>query len=592
MIISATTVIFIIEASVKLGTKIYDVSVDEAAAKPISLPPGTLLDDIQEAKTNLFFSEPKNLWLIKENGPFEYANNSKLEAFGAYTLIQNYLQTQNKLSEEIITIDEFKSFHEFKQFMESDGPKNPVQRITGTVVSIGIDYALHNPEFLTKESSTRSVLIAFLNGLQKIDFAENELEKIAGEILKAALNIFKDNSNLIIEEKKLQSLLGGISEAILDDFKQISDGAVLGSKPNRIAFYKRLSSTILRGAGNAVVQNPQTWVGGENSQQLVKTAMSNILAGIEPYKDNYFTENSIEKIVQCSFTAIAQHSNIFGNNDILKEIIKKSAEELDDTPFNSYGLETIGDMIAISLDVIGDNAPSFIHGNNAELPTLAVKITLKQVASIVSNDSIKKKLSAKHIEDIFQLIMQEISNDPRILLRTITTDQGQSKTAVELIVSAIAKALGETDFYEIDHKFIKNLIYVCLRISIRNADQMLGIKNLDLMQTLLYKATNVYLSSLFSPETLRPTWPKEVFIEGLDKFLETVSTHLENEQDLQTAKLAVIFTIKFSQTTLRGKITGNNFPKVLARLVKESLNNVNISDDEQYMEIIEDEINK
>lgn len=563
MAITATTIIFVIEASVKLGRKVYDVAVDETVKRPLYLPPGEGLAGINHARAIAYFSiHPE---LVSNGGPYEdiYLDDDKITAaYEALVAIEKGYK-----NDDVSTSDVIDEVTAFRQFVKGEGPKSPLQRIAGTLLEIGVDYFVANPQALSKDSDAKKVISAFFVSVKDIEFAEGDPHDILRDVLKASLSVLGDHTDIIIGEKKLQPLLGGVSNALLEDFDGL--GEDLLKKDNRRVFYRRFGSTLMRGAAKGIAEDPSLWIEDAGAQEIVKTTMVEILDGVAGRKD-LFTEKTLEVIVQSTFSALSQHASLFGNNALLKEILQGSGKVLSKKEFKDYGPDLAGQLLAISIETVGNNASSFIHGKGgAPLASVAVKSVSLQLAGLLKVGAVKDVFTANSVRTMFQMLLLEVAKDPELLLGTVAADS--KKSVLAKIMAAVASAFGQADLQTIDDNFMRDLVYVCIRITVRNADTLLGTASLPPGETLICKGIQAYMTALFAPEARRPAWPKEVFVQGAEGFLGALSTHLRDADQLENAQLAIIVVCEFSGKALDGKINGNNFPVILADTVVEVL---------------------
>lgn len=111
---------------------------------------------------------------------------------------------------------------------------------SGTVVEIGIDYFVANPQALGKDSSARRVVAAFLVGINDVDFAEGESIDVVGDVLMAALKVLGDNATLVSNDTRIHVLLGGVTDALRNDLKEAGKSQLGQSLADEIKTEERL----------------------------------------------------------------------------------------------------------------------------------------------------------------------------------------------------------------------------------------------------------------------------------------------------------------------------------------------------------------
>jgi hypothetical protein len=94
-------VIFAIESAVKLGSKVYEVLVDETAERALVLPVGNLFQDVQVTVATQFFLRTENRHLIDTGGPYE--NFAPAEQLAAYRTL---LDINRRLDDAAANLDQ------------------------------------------------------------------------------------------------------------------------------------------------------------------------------------------------------------------------------------------------------------------------------------------------------------------------------------------------------------------------------------------------------------------------------------------------------------------------------------------------------
>ena len=74
----SATVLFAIDAAVKLGRKLYDILIDDTAEQPLLLPVGELFGSISEAEAQEFFDSAEGQLLTAPGAPYHDFTKKKL----------------------------------------------------------------------------------------------------------------------------------------------------------------------------------------------------------------------------------------------------------------------------------------------------------------------------------------------------------------------------------------------------------------------------------------------------------------------------------------------------------------------------------
>jgi hypothetical protein len=283
-------ILFAISAGVKLGQKFYEVLVDANRERPLFLPLGNLFGSIQLADAKDFFSRPENVNLVRNGGPYAGLNGQDLvKAYRSLLAVNQHLGNPESITDEAVSL--IRDLHEFEQFKKGFGHAPPVVRLIGTLVDIGIDYFRANPQALGKGSAARLVVEAFIKGIDPIDFdtAREDHLQIVGEVMLAGLQVFGENTNLVSKDKRIQVLLGGMTGAIVEDFK---DAESQGAADRRRNFFERVTSSLLRGAMAGFADNPTLFLKGDaDSEKIIRATITQVFKGLENQEDLFTNES-------------------------------------------------------------------------------------------------------------------------------------------------------------------------------------------------------------------------------------------------------------------------------------------------------------
>nr|MBC8218382.1 hypothetical protein [Planctomycetota bacterium] len=230
-----------IDAGVRLGRKLHETLVDETAERSLILPMGNLIGSVVRNDALDYFREHKEL--TAPGGPYRgLSDDERVAAYKTLMAIDQRLDLQESSFAEAREI--VISLKKFEKFRDGFGANSPLQRILGTVVEIGIDFLIAHPEQVPGGSSARKVISAFLANLDDVEFAEGSKSEIAGDILVAALGTLGESAPLIDDDKRLQSIIGGISKALIEEGESItSQGLRLKSG----GLVRRIASRVLKG---------------------------------------------------------------------------------------------------------------------------------------------------------------------------------------------------------------------------------------------------------------------------------------------------------------------------------------------------------
>ncbi len=292
-------VIFAIESAIRLGIKLNEVLLDETRDRKLLLPVGELFGNLVRADAIRYFDEHQEL--VQEGGP--YAGLDLEERVAAYRLMRSVeeMDTGGTLDGVSVVLQ----LKEFEQHTAGAGPRHPAKRLFGTVVEVGIDYFVANPDAMGVDSNARRVVHGFALHLDDVDFAEDAPVEIASDVLMAALRTLDSNVTLIDDDERLHALLGGVTASLIEEVGSAENASELFARETLV---KRLGSSILRGGAGAFTENIDLFLPGDpTAKTLVKSTLDQVMVGIRDQPD-LFTNESLELIFHSSLPSVASRA--------------------------------------------------------------------------------------------------------------------------------------------------------------------------------------------------------------------------------------------------------------------------------------------
>jgi hypothetical protein len=570
--VSPELVLFAIQAAVKLGRKLYDVLVTDTVEAPLLLPFGSFAGSIQEAQAVEFFGRKENRALLMSGGPYASFANDRTALVKACHTIQcldsalGVGRLDTGAGVEVIL-----NLHQFEQHKESFGPQSPWQRILGTVVEIGIDYFVANPQAIGKDSAARRVVESFLVGIDGIDFAKGEPIDIVGTALTAALQALGDNSALITHDRRIAVLLGGVTNALRHDLKVIS----LGELQRREELFERITSSILRAGAGAVADNPDLFIQGDRwAKEAVRGTLVAILDGIRDH-EHLFSNAALEQLFKTSLSAVSQRAKLFASDKVLQAIIKNTVGELTKVDarelFSGASVEAI---TRAALQTVSENSETLIDPTNPQRQWIAhaVAAMAQGLASdLAGTGSVKELFSMAQLLRTTHIIFDAVAKHPEQLLGGDGNDP--RRTALAQILASVATALGNDPIKLVNGETLVGLVETALGVTLKNIDKLLDLHSSDPRTNALYKILAAVADAAQSGLDLRHLLDRDVFLETVRHILPVASANIEPllGGDAQLVEDVVLAALRLASGPLANRINGANLPRLVEGLLRDVL---------------------
>jgi hypothetical protein len=568
--IDPSLVIFAIEAGVKLGRKVYEVLIDETVEKALLLPVGDLFGDIQEADAIEFFDRHENADLAGPKGPYaQLSRQEKILAYKTIYAIDERIGPSAGIPEGANII---LSLHAFEQYKKGFGAKSPVQRILGTIVEIGIDYFAENPAALGKDSPARKALQSFIQGLNETDFAEGSPTQIVGDVLVAALRTFGENIQLVDDDQRVQALLGGVTNALIQD---VQAAASQGELLRRERLVRRIASSLLLGAMGAVEQSTGLFVPrNQMAQKLIHSTLSQLLEGLRN-KEDLFTNDSIELLFKSALGAVAENADLFSDQKILQELIRRTLTALTDTEGRKlFSEETVPAVLREALEVVRDNVGTLVdpHDPRQQLLASAASAVAGGLASTLAGDGkVKDLLSKSQLVELTKAVFQEVAKHPEQLLGDHLDDV--KKTPLAQIIGSVACALGGDSARLVNGESLVKLVQSTLQVAVCNADKLIDLHSEDPRTNVLFKAIQQAASAVIESGDPRKLVTRTGFLKIIQCVLRVVSANADAflAGESKPVKATVAKALELAGVALQSRINGANLPTLIDELLRAVL---------------------
>ncbi len=553
--INPGTVIFAIQAGIKLVTKVRQVAIDTAGSKPLTVPVGELIgDELESAASDYFDKHPE---LVRP------APADEVKAYQAIT------QTGPGAPRSVTEM--LKQLGPLGEFKAGTGPRPAVQRLLGTVVEIAVDYFVQHPDKLGKNQGTRQVLEAFITRLDDVEFSEEPPRDLLEKVMLASLHTLGDNVTLIDDDRRLQVLVGGITQSLLTDY------AALQSSPDKLRrgqLIKRISSSIMRGGATAFTSHIDLFMPGDaKAAILVKSTLSSVVKGIDG-KEDLFTNESLELIYQSALVAVAENSGVFTDDVLLSSFIQNTVKALTSSQASKvFGKETVSAIVQAALLTVTENIETLVDEKDPQRQILAETITALANGlgqKLAGNASVRDLLSKRQLIELTSFIFAEVARHPEQLLHSV--DDDELKTVLAQIIGSTAKALGDDPKRLVNGDTYVTLVQTALQVGLQNADKLLKLDTTKVRDNILYQVIKEAADAVTLDSDPRRLMSREVFVHTITGILPVVSANLgpllgNKIKEPVKNTISTLLTLAASGQPLENLVNGAN----LAPLIEEIL---------------------
>ncbi len=578
MIISAPVVLAAIEAGVRLARKGNEIIIDKTAERPLALPMGDKLPDADKAAMVDFFDLPENQALCGPGGPYHNYSEAKLievyrKAVGAAEVMSG---SAGQAASVYVRID---------QFNEEAKSKPAVRRLFGTIVEIGVDYAVANPAVFGKNGNQQQLVTSFVTALKDTPFAEGSSEQVVGDLLTSALKTLSDNTDLVDDDQRTRALLGGITSALLEDVDAITSP---GKKAGREKLLKRLGSSLLRGGSKAFTENPDLfWPGDGVAKSVVQSTAKQVLEGIKG-KEDWFTAESLDLLFQSAMRAVGDNAEQFGTHQVIQEIIRetstvlaKARVEVQSTDGGEpkwkdlFGKEVAAKIVQAALQATGENMETMLRpqGAQAQFATQALAAMAGGLSkTLAGGGNVGSLFSQKQLLELSQILLAEVARNPEQLLGGADSDP--KKTILAQVIASVGRSLGDDPAKLVTGEGLIALARTSLRVALQNSDQLIDLEKVSPVGNLLHQSLKQVATAILETNDPRELVSRETFVEIAQRILPVVSanvTRMVDEEDQEFVKTATTTALQLASGEFKGRINGANLAWLVEQMLTRAL---------------------
>jgi hypothetical protein len=458
-----------------------------------------------------------------------------------------------------------------EQFDKKFQANNPVRRIFGTLVEIGIDYVMAHPEALGRDSSARKVILSFVSALDDTDFAEGTGREVLGDLLSAALRTLGQSAALVDDDKRLQVLLGGVMDAVAEDLRAAVQS---DNELSRKQLFRRIGSSILRGGGAAFAENIDLFLPKDGTaKKLVGETLTQVLAGLQG-KEDLFTTESIELIFKSALRITAENAALITDNKVLQELITRVLKVVGDQQWNKlFSSATAAVVLHEALEVARENIETLIDPKNPKEQLLANALAAMAgslSAKLAGGGSVQDLLSRTQLLDLTKVVFAEVAKHPEVLVGSAADPKN---AVLAQVIGSVARALGDDPLLVTHGAGFVQLVQIALTVTVQNAASLIDTKSASPGTNLLFDILKQVVTAVTAAKDKRNLMSREVFVEIVRRVLTTASANLDEllGDQPKAVQETVAAALELADGALKNRVNGSNLPLLIQQLLHQVL---------------------
>lgn len=435
---SAETVLFAIQAGLRLyaaGRKAY---VDGTRGRELNLPlPRSEGVDFTSAFT-WFSTDEIGQGVAERHGRVRFLLD--LDAHDPHhesELTELYLAFRAQLVEDPGAVaagganeEELGALLEVRQWAEDEpgAPRTALQQIAGTLINLSVDYFASQPGAVSTQRPEGRALLAFLQAIDDVDFANTPVRDVAGDVLVAVLDSVAENPGLISGGDREQLFLRNVTRSLAESAKtHLGPDAPSQVKLEAASWLNLVARSVIRGGAETVLGNPALFLDADEPESDLILSVGSTLSGLVIGEEKLtfrrlLCAEGLEKLARSSLEAVARNPALLRTkNDGLTRILTELATDLA----RREGLlspDLFPDLARSILEKTGDNL-DLLWGKRVNDPArhlllIATKSTLKELTrKPPTGTTWKPSLTREQVLAVTETVLDEVIEQPDWLLR-------------------------------------------------------------------------------------------------------------------------------------------------------------------------------
>ena len=409
-----------------------------------------------------------------------------------------------------------------------------IQHIAGTLIEIGVDYAVQNPSLFDIKSTVGKTLYMFINELDKIPFSDVELDELPARLFVALLETASSNPEIFTGDNRTQTLVSSsgkkVAVLVSDWIKSINkQDLTVTEKRARRRDMEEWGELVFRGvldsAGRLSISEPGQFLKTDDTgtQELI-SRVGNDVIDLMLGQDNVsldpaFSREGTERLMRTALDIVAKHPRLVtgsADNTALNNILTGVAKELCTTGDKLLRDDLLPDVARLVLEKTGDNLsllwPTAPNSPEKNILLITTKSILKSIGQQKSDATWHPGFSYEDMLLVLESVFDELKRNPA----WITGDKAFLESALTRVLDEILKTIQNQKFTLTKGTTVAILGNVIKGVALRKEffdDFVHG----DTVKPIVVAAVDAVLSTVFKTDDANVRWQlvRDDLLEGL-----------------------------------------------------------------------------
>jgi len=465
------TIIFAVQAALKLGQAARQAYVDSTRNRGLALPNPEMFSEVTAKAAAKFFivhagdyRPPGLSEILAKIGERTDSTVTKRER---RQLVDFYIEyrladpdTQAEMSASIdgsfFTESALSSMLEIRQWERGAEGVKPLQRVAGTIVEILVDYYATTPGAFNEKAPHGKSIRVLLTTLDKIEFSTVPIHDLPEKLVVATIESIAKHPDFLTGDKDTQELiqvtataLGKDVKARIETFRTNRPNGNLDVEQRIVDWGELVFRSVLSSGGKLVAEDPKRFLGikDDGTDALVNhvgvAALDFVLSQPVGSIDKAFGREGLDVIVRASLRAVGEHPEILTETDNLG--LKKMLSEVATTLGQFDALVapgTLPEVARVVLEKGGQNLPLIWPDKNDPKRHLLISAASKTLAVLTEKPAGGKwtpTFGKPQLIEVMEFTLDEFVQNPGWLINATGERSGTLEVAVSAVVDVLKK---------------------------------------------------------------------------------------------------------------------------------------------------------
>jgi hypothetical protein len=331
---------------------------------------------------------------------------------------------------------------------EAGAPPSALQQVGGTLINIAVDYFADTPGAVSPKRPAGRALLAFLQAIEKVDFATVPLTEIVPDLMVAMLDAVADNPALAGGGEKEQQLVKSVASSMAQSAKKYLADATTEELKDARAWLGLATRALVKGGADAVLANPVLFLGikaGAESNVVtqVGSTITDLLVGDEQLTfRRLLSGEGLSAVVRSSLDAVAKNPELLKvGNQGLKNVLVAIAGDVAATE-GVLGPDLFPELARLVLQHSADNidllwGKSFNTADRHLLVTASGQLLAALATPAPAGAKWTPRLTRDQILKVAGTVFDEVIDNPDWLLQRAGAVAPPLRVALDAMLSSL-----------------------------------------------------------------------------------------------------------------------------------------------------------